>query len=1036
MPPVLLSTLLATAQAADLQVDPADPAAFATIQQALDAALDGDRVVVAAGTYRECLVANADITLDAADVVLDASGCVEPALEVDGHALTVSGLAIEDAPMGGIHAVDADLTLLDVQVAGCEAENGAGLLLERGTLLVERGWFHDNVATSGGGIYALDALDVTLLDTVVEANRAWTGGGALLTTVTGTISGGSFLANLCGAEHGYNYGCGASLTGDLRIEGVTFQDNRPADDYAGYPVTGAAIAWWGGPFGRLDIVAGADGTPTTFEHNDAGPSGLGGALYSFYAPTVLNGVRFEDNAAWRGGAIYLVNSTMSLQDADLVGNRAVDDGGFYPANGGAVAGDGSELDISASTLEGNAADGIGGALYLEDSRLTVQGATFRDNAAGLVEAEIDQGGGALATLDTTVDLADSAFEENESVGCGGAIAIQDTVFAMRGTTLDQNQATGTWSEGGALCALGADVDIQDSTFSDNQAYDYGAVWLYEGQASLHGTTFQRNLAEQWGGALGAFSTTLEIRDCRFEANEARYTSAIRADGRSITIGQTEIAQNIADDYEAVEIFSFFGEATEVVLEDLQVWDNRSGAATIYVQDATSLQVLGGRFERNISEYLGGALWVYDTPTEVVGTEFVNNIAAIKGGAIYLSGQSVEVRESVFLNNSADRGGAICYQDDGSDGYLVLNNNVFGCNEAYYGGAIYVDGADLLSRNNLYVENQAVDDGAAIELALLTFVDAAYDTYVGNRTGDGYGVVSAYDAEDTAWGQVAYSVFAENTTAAVDAELLGSQPALKAPHNLLWDNDVGSEDEADNDTAIRGDPVLQGISLDGDCTNDDPLLGTGSAAARAGDPDDVNCDGSSPTDLGATGGPDSLWCDADGDGTIGLDDCDDQDPLVQPGAEESCNGLDDDCDGEVDEPPVVDGATWTLDADGDGWGDDATATTACTVADLGDPPAGARWVGAGGDCDDGDADVHPGAVDTPGDGIDQDCDGADAPGEVPAGDETDAAGCGCAGLPGPAPTPLPPILWAAAAAALGRRPARRRPARATRREERA
>lgn len=33
---------------------------------------------------------------------------------------------------------------------------------------------------------------------------------------------------------------------------------------------------------------------------------------------------------------------------------------------------------------------------------------------------------------------------------------------------------------------------------------------------------------------------------------------------------------------------------------------------------------------------------------------------------------------------------------------------------------------------------------------------------------------------------------------------------------------------------------------------------------------------------------------------------------------------------------------------------------------------------GGDCDDRDADRYPGALDTPGDGIDQDCDGADAP----------------------------------------------------------
>ncbi|MCC6554745.1 MAG: CotH kinase family protein, partial [Polyangiaceae bacterium] len=45
-------------------------------------------------------------------------------------------------------------------------------------------------------------------------------------------------------------------------------------------------------------------------------------------------------------------------------------------------------------------------------------------------------------------------------------------------------------------------------------------------------------------------------------------------------------------------------------------------------------------------------------------------------------------------------------------------------------------------------------------------------------------------------------------------------------------------------------------------------------------------------------------DEDGDGTPGCGvDCDDQDPAVHPGAPEVCNGMDDDCDGAIDDDPM-------------------------------------------------------------------------------------------------------------------------------------
>jgi hypothetical protein len=96
------------------------------------------------------------------------------------------------------------------------------------------------------------------------------------------------------------------------------------------------------------------------------------------------------------------------------------------------------------------------------------------------------------------------------------------------------------------------------------------------------------------------------------------------------------------------------------------------------------------------------------------------------------------------------------------------------------------------------------------------------------------------------------------------------------------------------------------------------------------------------------------------------DCDDSADAVFPGADEVCNGDDDDCDREVDEEGAAGGADWYPDADGDGYGVPGAPISGCEA------PLG---YGAGtSDCDDADAGVHPDATETC-DGEDQDCDGA-------------------------------------------------------------
>jgi hypothetical protein len=88
------------------------------------------------------------------------------------------------------------------------------------------------------------------------------------------------------------------------------------------------------------------------------------------------------------------------------------------------------------------------------------------------------------------------------------------------------------------------------------------------------------------------------------------------------------------------------------------------------------------------------------------------------------------------------------------------------------------------------------------------------------------------------------------------------------------------------------------------------------------------------------------CTAPSGYTADSTDCRDNSSAINPGATEVCNGIDDDCDGTVDEGVKN---TYYRDADNDTYGNAAVTTQGCAV------PAG--YVTDSTDCNDGDAQVH-------------------------------------------------------------------------------
>jgi hypothetical protein len=119
------------------------------------------------------------------------------------------------------------------------------------------------------------------------------------------------------------------------------------------------------------------------------------------------------------------------------------------------------------------------------------------------------------------------------------------------------------------------------------------------------------------------------------------------------------------------------------------------------------------------------------------------------------------------------------------------------------------------------------------------------------------------------------------------------------------------------------------------------------------PDDSKTEDSVPDGAG----------DEDGDGYTPTEgDCDEGNIEVNPGATEICDGIDNNCDGTVDDGVQ---STWYADDDGDGFGDPGSTVVSCEA------PAG--YVQNGTDCDDTQLAVYPGATELC-DGLDNNCDG--------------------------------------------------------------
>jgi hypothetical protein len=267
-----LSFLLLTSSllASDLRV----PQDFPTIQDAIGAASDGDRVLVAPGNYAERIdFLGKDIVLESTDgpdvTVIDGVG------EEAGHVVTFAGGETRGAVLrgftvtggvgsagsfglgeGGGILIDGAAPLIDgCFVVGNTGIDGGGLESRNGDPRIVASRFADNSATSGGGVYA-EGGAITIESSEFTGNSAGRGGGVAIWWQTDAeVHESIFTANV-----GREFGSGLFAThATLNASWLEFRDNGEAtfgDD--GVSITFTSLAGGGlyvrDTVGRLDVA--------------------------------------------------------------------------------------------------------------------------------------------------------------------------------------------------------------------------------------------------------------------------------------------------------------------------------------------------------------------------------------------------------------------------------------------------------------------------------------------------------------------------------------------------------------------------------------------------------------------------------------------------------------------------------------------------------------------------------------------------------------------------------------------------------------
>jgi hypothetical protein len=515
VPALFIFVLLgATAWAAVIHV----PGDYPAIQDAIDAAVDGDAVIVAPGTYTENIdFVGKAITVEssggAAVTVIDGGklGSVVTFQTGEGVGSVLEGFTVTNGYAidgGGIFCDGAAPSIFSNIITANEAEHGGGMFYDNGSggvihgntitqntnfgyymaggagiyldsyssPLINGNDISDNVSIyNGGGIYCNHGSAPLITDNVISGNSCSVNGGGILcengsdATITDNVISGNSASSYPG--------------GGIHIrESIVIVTGNTITGNSGYHA-GGIYCWFCSSVTIEDNVISRNTAAST-----------GGGLNLLSTSGIVRNNVITENGAGSGGAIKLLNSsTYAVITENLIADNEAYSGGAF------IFEFCSNATISRNIIARNKADGSGGAFYcynmsdqpIEDNIIVGNrakyngGVLYCDYSAdpilvrNVLRSNGARTGGAICASYTSPTITSNVFSENRALEYGGAIALLNSPNpVVVNNVLWQNSAD---LGGGGIYSRSSTLNVVNTTLCENAApYGNGGGILCDG----------------------------------------------------------------------------------------------------------------------------------------------------------------------------------------------------------------------------------------------------------------------------------------------------------------------------------------------------------------------------------------------------------------------------------------------------------------------------------------------------------------------------------------------------------------------------